>query len=378
MRTVSTFMLAAGSAALLAACSEVKGSEAPVARPVKVAEARLPDIPSGIRYSVGIQPYDQVSLAFRAGGYVASVLQRRDSSGQLRAIQPGDQVTAGTVLATVRQSDYRERVNQAVASVGEVEASLEKARLDLERAQTLFDQQSLTRPELDAAQASYATATARLASSRAQVELARISLAETSLTAPVAGVVLERQIEVGSLVGSGTVGFVLGRVGEVKAVFGVPDSLVQTLVPGQLISITTEAYQGSTFPGRITGIAPSADPQSRVFDIEVTIANADGRLKPGMIGTVEVPATGVAAQAARIGVAVPLSAIVRSPSNPDAYSVFVVETDGDRTVARARLVELGPAAGNAVALTRGVEPGERVIVMGASLVTDGEPVRVIP
>ena len=76
--------------------------------------------------------------------------------------------------------------------------------------------------------------------------------------------------------------------------------------------------------------------------------------------------------------AVPLSAIVRSPSNPDAYNVFVVQPVGDRAIAKVRPVELGPAAGNAVALTRGVEPGERVIVMGASLVSDGESVRVIP
>jgi len=124
-------------------------------------------------------------------------------------------------------------------------------------------------------------------------------------------------------------------------------------------------------------VAPSADAQSRVFDIEVTIPNADGRLRPGMIGSVELGAEAGSASASA-NAAVPLSAIVRSPRAAGEYTVFVVDGRGDETVARARAVTLGGVRGNLVAITRGLERGERVIVMGAGLLADGDAVRVIP
>jgi len=377
MKKLPTLALTIATLPLLAACSEVQGRTAPPPRPVRVADVRAQEMRGRIRYSVSIQPYDQVAVAFTSGGYVADVLQRRDADGRVRALQPGDQVNAGTVLARVREADYRERVNQAESSLRELEAALVKAQLDWERARILFASESLTRPELDAAKANVDASAARIDSGRAQVELARLALADCAVTAPITGVVLERRIESGTLAGSGTVAFVLGRVGDVKASFGVPDSLVGRMTQGQPVTITAEAFQGGTFPGRVTGIAPSADPQSRVFNIEVTIANRDGRLKPGMIGTIEVAADSVDANAGS-GTAVPLAAVVRSDRSPNGYSLFVVESAGGRDVAHARPVELGPASGNDIAVAHGVQLGERVVVMGATLLTDGETVRVIP
>jgi multidrug efflux system membrane fusion protein len=69
---------------------------------------------------------------------------------------------------------------------------------------------------------------------------------------------------------------------------------------------------------------------------------------------------------------------VRSPKAPDAYTVFVVDGRGDEAIAHARAVTLGGVQGNQVAITSGLKAGERVVVMGAGLVADGETVRVIP
>ena len=377
MRKLLISTLAIANLALLAACSEVQGSTSPPPRPVRVADVRTQDAQGHIRYSVSIQRYEQMAVAFKSGGYVDAVLQRRDADGRLRALQPGDQVSAGTVLARVREADYRERVNQADSSLRELEAAAIKAKLDWNRAQVLFASESLTRPELDAAKANLDASAARIDSARAQVELARLALVDCAIVAPIAGVVLERRVENGTLVGSGSVAFVLGRVADVKATFGVPDSLVGRMVPGQSITTTTEAFPGRNFPGRITGIAPSADPQSRVFTIEVTIPNHDARLKPGMIGTVEVPTDDAAADP-QSGAAIPLAAVVRSNKSPNGYGVFIIDSANGREVARARSVELGPASGNDITVTRGVQLGEHVVVMGATLLTDGETVRVIP
>ena len=274
------------------------------------------------------------------------------------------------MLARVHEADYQERVNQGRAKLAEGEASLRKSQLDLERAKTLFAADSLIKPDLDAAQASFDSAQARVTSARADIELALSALRDCTMVAPATGVLLERKIEVGTLVGVGTVGFVLGDVSAVKAIFGIPDSAISTVKLGEAIDVTVDAVGEKGFTGRITSVAPTADPQSRVFDVEVTIPNADGRLRPGMIGSV---ALGLPATPAAQSLIVPLSAVVKSAVDSDKYALMVVERKGDVEIARLRTVELGDVTGNGVAVTQGVASGERVVVTGASLLVDGDP-----
>jgi len=366
-------------AAALPACRDVHGEARPPARAVKVIEPQPAGRASGTRYAVTIQPAQQILLSFKSGGYIDEVLQRRGADGRLRAVQAGDLVPAGTRLARVRESDYRERYNQATASLSELEAAQTKAERDRERARALFAAEALTKPDLDAAEASHDANLARLASARAQIQLADIALHDTSLATPTAGVVLERKIEVGSLVGSGTPGFLLGDIAVVKAVFGVPDALVSRIALGQLLDVTSDAFPGERFTGRVTAVSPAADQQTRVFDIEVSIPNRDGRLRPGMIGGVEIVADARRAAAADAAeLAVPLAAIVRAPGGGDRYAVYVAEGGADKATVHVRAITLGRVTGNLVAINGGVHAGDRVVVMGASLLKDGEDVRVIP
>jgi RND family efflux transporter MFP subunit len=379
MKMLSAALAAAVAACLVSGCSTAQGTGTKPASPVKAQAATLAAPAAGIRYSAAIEAFAEVPLAFKAAGYVDDLLQRAGADGRMRTAQAGDVVTKGTVLARVREAEYRQRLNQARARLGEAEAGLEKARLDVERARTLFAAESLTRPDLDAAQAAFDTSHARLTASRADVELAAAALRDCELTAPAGGVLLERRVEPGSLVGSGTVGFVLGEVGAVKARFGIPDGMIPSVTPGERLDLIVDALAGTSFQGRVTAIAPAADPQSRVFDVEVTIPNPEGLLRPGMIGTVAVRATGHTTRyASRLLLTVPLTAIVRSKAGTGEYAAFVVEKQRDVDVARIRQVQLGDVIGNGIVVLGGVETGERVIVAGASLLVDGEPVRVMP
>jgi RND family efflux transporter MFP subunit len=363
------------AASLAAACTKVEGVEAKPARPVKTQAVTMAPAASGVRYSATIEAFQEVPLAFKASGYVDDLIQRKGADGRQRAAQAGDRVSRGTVLARVHESDYQEKVNQGRAKLAEGEASLRKAQLDLERAKTLFAADSLIKPELDSAQASFDSAQARVTSARADIELALSALRDCTMVSPATGVLLERKIEVGTLVGVGTVGFVVGDVSAVKARFGIPDAAIATVKLGETIGVSVDAVTEKTFNGRITSVAPTADPQSRVFDVEVTIPNADGRLRPGMIGSL---ALGTPAAPAAQPLIVPLSAVVKSAVDSDKYALMVVERKGDVEVARLRTVELGDVMGNGVAVTQGVASGERVVVTGASLLVDGDPVRLIP
>jgi RND family efflux transporter MFP subunit len=371
IRPLAATILIAG---FTTACARVDGAAPAAPRPVHVQTLAATPVAADIRYTATIEPRQQLALAFKAAGYVEHVADRRGADGRPRAAQAGDVIAKGALLARVRTAEYRERVGQGRAKLAESHAGLVKAQADLARAKTLFASQSLTRPELDAAQAAFDAADARVRGAVAEVELAESALRDCALIAPASGVLLERKIEVGSLVGTGSVGFTLADVSAVKARFGIPDAMLAAVALGARLGVVVEGVAGRSFEGRVTALAPAADAQSRVFDVEVSIANADGALRPGMIGTVVFQPAGRPTAAALI---VPMGAVVRA-SNGAGYAVVLVARDGDRDVARVRPVTLGDVVGNGVAVTAGLAAGDRVIVSGASLLTDGDAVSVVP
>jgi RND family efflux transporter MFP subunit len=399
-------------------------------KPVRTQAVERRTSSGGVRYSASIRPNSQVELAFKVGGYVEAITQARDASGQRRYLQAGDVVTRGALLARLRQSDYAVKVGQAGAQtaeartalettnaqvtearqavetsraqVADAEAVFERASQDFDRAKNLFAAESITRSDYDAARAQYESAKARLNSARSQLQSAQarvatagaqtaqaaariktaealteeaaIPLADTALKAPMSAVVIERKVEVGQLVSPGTPAFTLADLTSVKAAFGVPDLALRQIKLGDALKLSTDSLPGQEFTGRVTRVSPSADQSSRVFEVEVTIQNAQGLLKPGMIASIQV---GEEVARAEMPV-VPLTAIVRSKESPNAYAVYVVEEQGGKQRARLRNVALGEAVGNGIVVTDGVKVGETVITNGATLVADGEDVQVIP
>jgi len=267
---------------------------------------------AALRYSTALLPGQRVDLAFKVPGYVSALGQGRDAAGRARALQDGDAVRKGDVLARIRVDDVTAKLNQARSQEAEAEAAFAQAQQAWERASVLFEKKSITRPEYEAAKAANETVQARRTGARALVAEAQNAMNDSALRSPIDGVVVKRLVEVGSLVGAGTPGFVIVDSTSVKLMFGVPEPVLRRLPIGTAVPIVTESYPNVRFPGRVTGVSPTADPGSLVFDIEVTVPNADGRLKPGMVGILEIASgDGVSA------VTVPLSGIVRSKNRPD-------------------------------------------------------------
>ncbi|HET9598919.1 MAG TPA: efflux RND transporter periplasmic adaptor subunit [Anaeromyxobacteraceae bacterium] len=368
------------NAVLLLACAVALGCRrgephAPPPRPVRVQHMAPPASSGELRYSASFQPREQVSLAFKVGGYVRDIAQRPGPDGTPRPLQQGDVVRKGSELARIREADYQQKVAQARAQRAGAAATLARARADADRAGKLYAAESLTRVDHDAAQAALQVAAAQLAAADADLETASLSLADTALRAPMDAVVLSRSVEAGTLASPGTAAFVIADVSRLKAVFGVPERVARSLRVGQALPLELESPRGEPLPGRVTAVAPSADPQSRVFTVEVTVSNPAGQLRAGTIATVRVPSDrGRATPAAG---SLPLAAVVRSPARRDGYAVFVVEDAAGHAVARAREVELGQLAGNEVEVAAGLLQQERVVVVGASLLADGERVSVL-
>jgi RND family efflux transporter MFP subunit len=378
---------------LLAACHrEGPKLDKPVT-PVRVTAVDLYHPKGGGRYSASIMPGRQVSLAFRVSGLVTDIHHIGP-----RGLEPGDIVPAGTVLAHVREEDYRNTTAQAQsqlegaheaqksawAQLAQAEASHAKAEADFIRAKTLIESHSLTRPDFDAAKAQFDVTGAQVDAARAQIEsaaaqirtaeagtaTARLNQEDTALVAPFTASVVQRNVEMGMVAGPSLVAYTLADLNTVKAAFGVPDTIAVQLRPGKSIAITVEALPGREFHGTVTAVAAVADADTRLFQVEIGLPNPSLALKPGMIASLTLTDSGTAPAAVPV---VPVGAVVRDHDNPADFMVMVVENK----MAKARKVSLGPTFGDILAVS-GVRPGELVIRAGASMVANGQIVEVIP
>ena len=383
---------------LLASCGHETRKVERTPTPVRVAavESFTPRV--GERYSASVEPARQVTLAFRVTGFVQYLHQIRAADGHMRSLEPGDMVTAGTVLARLRQEDYdiqlkqaqgqldaaREKEKAARAQLGQAQAASTKAEADFARAKALIESQSLTQPDFDAAKSQFDSTRAQVEGARAQLEeaaaqlhaadaalaSARLAQQDTSLVAPFSGAVVQRNIELGALVGPSLNAISLADLSSVKAAFGVPDIVAVRLKRGAALSISAEALPDREFRGVVTAVAAVADSNTRLFQIQLTLPNPQAVLKPGMITTLSL---GSPAKVEPMRV-VPLSAVVRPNEGDIGFAVMVVE--GNQ--ARRRSVAVGNTYGDRIAVVRGVNLGERVVTSGATLIAEGDNVEVIP
>lgn len=364
--------------ALLLVAALVVGCHRPptVARPrtaVKVATVTRAEASSGHRYSAHVDPAVRVDLAFKVAGYVETLAKKAGVDGPLRSLQEGDTVREGEVLASLRVTDYALRVSEARAAYEQAKSAADQAQRDVDRLQKLLVGGASTKVDLDAANARLDATKATLAGAKTKIDQATTMMADTTLRAPMNGVVLKRHVEVGSLAGAGTLAFSIADVSSVKAIFAVPDAVLPALQLGAKQSVTTEAWPGESFVGRISRISPAADPRSLVFEAEVLIPNGDGRLKPGTVAALSLDA-----KASQNDPLVPLSAIVRAQAKPSAFAVYVVDEVNGVPTAHLREIELGEYLGRVIPVKKGLTGGERIVVLGAGLLSNDEPVEVIP
>jgi multidrug efflux system membrane fusion protein len=275
-------------------------------------------------------------------------------------------------LAVIREGDYQEKVAGANAQVAQALASLSQAQLDFDRSKKLVAAKAVAPAEADTMTSRLASAKAVVQSARAQASDAQLLLKDATLRAPIDGIVLRRAVEVGTLASPGSPGFSIADTSSVKFVFGAPDQLLAGLPLGATLAVHVGDI--GDVNGTVTRVAPSADPKSRVFEVEITIPNADGRLKPGIVASLAAPAL---SQTAGM-IALPLTGVVRSPKDPRGFAVFVVTDENGSSVAHTRDVTLGTVVGNEVQVLSGLQKGERIVTMGATLLVDGARVRVLP
>ena len=308
----------------------------PIVEAAVIASGFLADV---LEIAGRLEPRAEVMVSSELGGAVEEV-----------RFDKGDRVERGALLARVGSDLLR-------AALAEAEAELEGARLDYVQAKQLVEREASPRQDFLGAEVNVKRFEAR-------VEAARLRLTRSEITAPVSGVIVQRDIEPGEVLGPGSPVAVLHDTAVLRATIGIPETDISFFSVGSPAAVSLDAYPDRSFDGRITYIAPTATRPRRSFEAEVEVENADGTLRSGLIVR-----TGLQRRVFEDAVVVARDALVERDG---ILHAFVLE-DG---TAGLRSITLGPDEDDRVVITAGLEVGETLITNGHRNLIDGQPVRV--
>jgi RND family efflux transporter MFP subunit len=323
-----------------------------------------------------IQPLHESAIYARVGGYVTKW-----------TADIGQVVRAGDVLAEIDAPELEQQVQQASQQLAQTHASLGLAKADLARWKTLAADSAVSREEYDQKSAAYDAATAN--SGAAEANLRRLTEMQryTKVTAPFAGVITARNIDIGSLISAagatnapvsagGTLAQSLGslfRIAQtdtVRTYVSVPQTDALSMASGVTADVSVQEIPNRTFPGRVARTSGSIDPSSRTLLTEVDIVNPGMALLSGMYAQVHLHLAHT-----KPSLLVPATALLVRSNGPQ---VAVVDrgADGQPGTVHFQSVIVGRDLGGAVELRSGVSEGASVVANPGAELNDGMRVQV--
>jgi membrane fusion protein (multidrug efflux system) len=271
----------------------------------------------------------------------------------------GQAVREGAVLAVL---DTRQEKAQLAA----IDAQRELARLTFERMEGLLNERVISRAEFDRATADFRQSEAQLAEVRAVIE-------RKTIRAPFSGVLGIRQVNLGQYLAGGDALVTLQSINPIYVNFGVPQQTVGQIPVGRAVRVTTSDAAGAEWSGRVTAIDSLVDEATRNIQIQATLANPDGKLRPGMFVQTEV-----VLGASQPVLALPASAISYAPYGDSVFVVAELKAEDGKPYrgVRQQFVKLGPARGDQVAVLGGLKPGDEVVTSGVFKLRNGAAVQI--
>ncbi|MDE6577740.1 MAG: efflux RND transporter periplasmic adaptor subunit [Muribaculaceae bacterium] len=258
------------------------------------------------------------------------------------------------VMDDVNAVTYQTQVDNA-------RANLNNVQLNYDRAVELYKIGGGTKQQVDQMETQLISARNSLAAAERTLRNAREN---TVLTAPISGVVTARNYDPGDMTGALPL-LTIARVQPVKIVINVTESELSNVRKGMPANITFDTYGDEVFNGTVSMVAPTVDPASHTFGVEITSTNSDNKILPGMFGRVTLN------HGTKTRVVVPDKAVIKQQGSGDHYVYVYNPSDG--TVSYNK-VELGRRLGAEYELVSGVESGAQVVISGASRLANGKKV----
>jgi RND family efflux transporter MFP subunit len=277
-------------------------------------------------------------------------------------VEPGQWVKAGQVLAVIDRSVQAQQQASLAAQVSVAQADARLAQANLDRALKLVDRGFISKAEVDRLTATRDAANAKVRVAGAQLSEMQARTRRLNIVAPAAGLILERKVEPGQVVGNGGDPlFRIAKDGKMEMLARLTEEDLAKISPGVGAEVTPVGSDKS-FAGEVWQISPVIDPQDRQGTARIALAYAP-QLRPGGFASAEILA------GTTIAPLLPESAILSD--NAGSY-VYIVGKDNK--VAR-RNIKTGTITGNGIVVTDGLAGGERVVLRAGAFVSDGETVK---
>lgn len=365
-----------GLLAVMAVCSCSEKKQAEALQPVKVKTmtAGMSNASNGQSYTGTVEEMNGVALSFTVGGTLRQLL-----------VDEGQMVAKGQLIAVTDGQDQRNLLETSQANVQNAKAAYNQALDAYKRMKMIHDQGSLSDIKWVEAQSNLERAKSAVEAAQAQSRIASKSVGDTRLYAPFGGYISKKNVEIGQTIAPGAPVVNLVRIDNVKVKISVPEEDVAGIKVGMPLWASISALGNRTFKGKVTEKNVSADPMSRSYEVKAVIANPKHELLPGMIAEASLPLT----PSDRRGSSIPKNDGIASPSptgegwagaSSIALPAGIIQLDADNRTfvwtvkngkAKKTYVSTGDNIGDKVAVTGGLQYGDKVIIEGQQKVSEG-------
>ena len=348
------------AAGLLFSCSEEEQVPEPVVRPVRSEPVYAKGGSRTRSFSGTCRAAQESRLSFRVAGTVMKV-----------AVQVGDRVQTGQLIAELDAGDYELQVQEAEAALKSAQAQSRNANRDLSRVRSLYENQNASLNDLDAARAAWESAEAQDRATQNRVDLARSQLSYARLISPVEGSIASVTVEENENIAPGHPVALLTSGSELEVQVAIPEVLIAQIREGDAATVSFDAIPGKEQPGTVTEVGVSSTGMATTFPVTVRLHKVDPKCRPGMAAEVTLR---FGSRGDRERILVPASAV---GEDPEGRFVFVVDEDAESFgIVHRRPVTI-KLAGKDIEIVEGLTDGERVVTAGVSRINDGQKVKLL-
>ena len=351
-------------AAVMTGCSKKTGFT------YSEAEAAKQDIVNSVTATGTIEPVTSVDVGTQVSGVISKLYVDYNSL-----------VKAGEVIAELDRTNLMSELSSAQASLKSAQSNLEYQKTNYERYKALYDKGLISANDFEQARLSYVQAQQQTQQQKENVKKAQTNLGYATITSPIDGVVLSKEVEEGQTVASSfntpTLFKIARDLTDMRVIADVDEADIGDVKEGQRVTFTVDAFPDDTFEGQVTQVRQEATTESNVVTYEVVISapNDDLKLKPGLTANVVI-----FTMEAKDVLAVPSKALRFTPREAMLNSdETITDTDAKEKVwvkegtnLKAVAVETGMTNGTLTQITKGLKPGTHVLTEVTAIQPEAE------
>ena len=351
--------LCAGTLLLTACQEDVPPQE--IIRPVRYLEVSSTQGHYTRTFSGVAQSGTESRLSFRVPGTIRAV-----------AVQVGDTIRAGDLIAELNPYDYELRVQQAESALARAEAQARNARIGYARVRTLYERKSTSKADLDAARMASEASDAEAQAQRRQLELARSQLGYCRITAPSDGAIAEVNVEVSENVQPGMPVVLLTSGSQIEVRTSIPEILITQIEEESAATVRFDAVPDKEFAATISEIGVMTG-MATTYPVILLVNQPDPDIRPGMVATASFQ---FKLEDERIRFLLPSHAVGEDRQGRFVFLVDPIPDEDGFGLIRRQAVVTGELTANGMEVLEGLQSGDRVVTAGVNRIVDGQKVKI--